>query len=64
LCLPPAAAAKPPQLMHKYLVLTMLLLLPGLEPGRACSILYYIDTHTGKIYAVNNEDYWYDVKTY
>jgi choloylglycine hydrolase len=42
----------------------MLFLLSGLEPSRACSILYYIDTLTGKIYAVNNEDYWYDVKTY
>ena len=30
----------------------------------ACSILYYIDTVTGKIYAVNNEDYWYNVKPY
>ncbi len=32
--------------------------------ARACSILYYRDTKTGKIYAVNNEDYWYDVKPY
>ncbi len=30
----------------------------------ACSVLYYIDSKTGKIYAVNNEDYWYDVKAY
>ena len=28
---------------------------------RACSVLYYVDSHTGKIYVVNNEDYWYDV---
>ncbi len=30
----------------------------------ACSIFYYIDNKTGKIYFVNNEDYWYDVKPY
>jgi hypothetical protein len=30
----------------------------------ACSILYYIDSKTGKIYFANNEDYWYDVKPY
>lgn len=30
----------------------------------ACSIIYYIDHKTGKIYFVNNEDYWYDVKPY
>jgi len=27
----------------------------------ACSVLYYIDTQTGKIYVVNSEDYWLDV---
>ena len=31
---------------------------------RACSIVYYIDKNTGKIYVANNEDYWYDVKPY
>lgn len=30
----------------------------------ACTIVYYIDSKTGKIYFVNNEDYWYDVKPY
>ncbi len=30
----------------------------------ACSIFYYVDSKTGKIYFVNNEDYWYDVKPY
>lgn len=28
----------------------------------ACSVLYYVDSETGKIYIVNNEDYWYDVE--
>jgi choloylglycine hydrolase len=31
---------------------------------KACSIFYYIDSLTGKIYFVNNEDYWYDMKPY
>jgi predicted choloylglycine hydrolase len=30
----------------------------------ACSVLYYVDQQTGKIYVVNNEDYWYDVEAY
>ena len=30
----------------------------------ACSIVYYVDSKTGKIFFVNNEDYWYDVKPY
>lgn len=30
----------------------------------ACSVLYYIDLSTGKIYIVNSEDYWLDVDAY
>jgi len=30
----------------------------------ACSVVYYVDQHSGKIYVANNEDYWYDVKAY
>ncbi len=30
----------------------------------ACSIVYYIDSTTGKIFVANNEDYWFDVKDY
>lgn len=30
----------------------------------ACSVLYYTDTTTEKIYAVNSEDYWLDVEAY
>lgn len=36
----------------------------GINISNACSILYYIDSHTGKIYVANHEDYWYDVKAY
>ncbi len=35
-----------------------------LSRADACSVVYYIDKHTGKIYVVNNEDYWYDVDAY
>ncbi len=31
---------------------------------QACSVLYYVDSATGNIYFVNNEDYWYDVDAY
>ena len=43
----------------------ILFVLCGLFQSResnACSVLYYIDKNTGKIYVVNNEDYWYDVE--
>lgn len=30
----------------------------------ACTLVYYIDSKTGKIFFVNNEDYWYNVKPY
>lgn len=32
--------------------------------GYSCSVLYYVDEKSGKIYVANNEDYWYDVKPY
>ncbi|MEA3462267.1 MAG: carcinine hydrolase/isopenicillin-N N-acyltransferase family protein, partial [Bacteroidota bacterium] len=51
--------------MRKQMVIFFVLcgLFIGQE-ARACSVLYYIDKHTGKIYVVNNEDYWYDVEAY
>ncbi|MEP0264522.1 C45 family autoproteolytic acyltransferase/hydolase [Dokdonia sp.] len=30
----------------------------------ACSIVYYVDPDTGKIYVVNNEDFWYNTDAY
>ena len=47
----------------KYLIL-VLIALSFCGKALACSIVYYIDTKTGKIYFVNNEDYFYDVKPY
>lgn len=32
--------------------------------SHACSVLYYVDSETGKIYVANNEDYWYNVEAY
>ena len=40
------------------------MLAAGLPDTQACSVVYYVDEATGKIYVANNEDYWYDVKSY
>lgn len=50
----------------KKLTSIILFLITFLFCGKilACSIVYYIDKKTGKIYFVNNEDYYYDVKPY
>lgn len=44
------------------IILGTLLMIPEKSP--ACSVLYYVDSTTGKIYAVNSEDYWLDVDAY
>lgn len=49
-------------LAKNNLVLILLLLTFGI--AKACSVIYYIDQETGKIYVANNEDYWYDVDAY
>jgi len=48
----------------KYVLLLFFVLCAGIKVGNTCSILYYIDKQTGKIYAVNNEDFWYTTKPY
>jgi penicillin V acylase-like amidase (Ntn superfamily) len=51
--------------MRNLKILTIYLLLTIFSTKAfACTIVYYIDSKTGKIYFVNNEDYWYDVKPY
>ncbi|GGF28281.1 carcinine hydrolase/isopenicillin-N N-acyltransferase family protein [Flavobacterium limi] len=51
--------------MRKFKNLIFLVLLAAFSTkAYACSIVYYIDNKTGKIYFANNEDYWYDVKPY
>ena len=47
----------------KYLILIIVALL-FCSKAFTCSIVYYIDKKTGKIYFINNEDYFYDVKPY
>lgn len=40
------------------------IVLAGSLELQACSMIYYVDPSTGKIYVANNEDYWYDTKAY
>lgn len=47
--------------MFRISLFTLLCLFIILPAATGCSILYYIDAATGKIYAVSNEDYWYNV---
>lgn len=49
---------------NKIKIILLLLVFGGLFKTMACSIVYYFDPDTGKIYVVNNEDYWYDTKAY
>lgn len=52
-------------MINFFKILSVLILVFSFSgKAKACSILYYIDKTTGKIYAVNNEDYWYDVKPF
>lgn len=50
--------------MHLKHFLAFIALLLFQNSTKACSILYYVDAATKKVYAVNNEDYWYDVDPY
>ncbi len=52
--------------MIKWLLffLTGTLFLLGMGDLWACSVIYYVDEATGKIYVVNNEDYFYDAEAY
>jgi choloylglycine hydrolase len=51
-------------LQIRFIIPLLLLFIFGVKHAKACSILYYIDKNSGKIYAVNNEDYWWDTKAY
>lgn len=52
--------------MKKTIFLFLLLVGLALTQNEAigCSVLYYVDSKNDKIYFVNNEDYWYDVKAF
>ena len=50
--------------MRKFFLISLLAFLLSIKVSQACSVLYYVDSETGKIYVANNEDYWYDVDAY
>lgn len=50
-------------LLLKSVLILLLIILEDVHT-HACSIVYYKDSVSGKIYAVNNEDYWYSTKAY
>lgn len=50
--------------MKTIIMALFLLVSAGINTASACSILYYVDAKTGKVYAANNEDYWYNVTAY
>ena len=52
--------------MRKIYLIGVVTLITFLLPqvAIACSVLFYVDSETGKIYAVNSEDYWLDVDAY
>lgn len=45
-------------------ILAILFVLSISAKSYSCSIVYFIDSTTGKIYVGNHEDYWYNVKDY
>lgn len=51
-------------MIHRKIIISFLVCTIFSIKMFACSMFYYIDSRTGKIYFVNNEDYWYDVKPY
>ncbi len=48
----------------KPIILSIIFVLGYVYTSYACPILYYIDKGTGKIYAVNSEDFWLDAGAY
>jgi choloylglycine hydrolase len=52
--------------MNKIKLFALILVSLSLAQNEAvgCSVLYYINSKDGKIYFVNNEDYWYDVNPF
>jgi choloylglycine hydrolase len=50
--------------MIRILVIALWIILLRPIEIKACSMFYYVDKTTGKIYFVNNEDYWYNLNAY
>lgn len=51
-------------MLRLFFISVIFFLVSSLNSSYACSIIYYVHKATGKIYVANNEDYWYDVKSY
>ncbi len=51
---------------HRLQLIALFFLISFILPtiASACSVLFYVDAKTGKVYAVNNEDYWLNTKAY
>ena len=50
--------------MKKIIFILFLFIFMNTIDIQACSVVYFVDKNTGKIYVANNEDYWYDTKPY
>lgn len=50
--------------MMLRIFLFLFLMIGFSSKSNACSIVYFIDSISGKIYVANNEDYWYNIKDY
>lgn len=50
--------------MSRIFVISLLIIILRPFDIEACSMFYYVDKTTGKIYFVNNEDYWFNVNPY
>ena len=50
--------------MYRFLVISLLTIILKPADVKACSMFYYVGKTNGKIYFVNNEDYWYNVNPY
>lgn len=50
--------------MKRIIAVALWIILLQPYENKACSMFYYIDGNTGKIYFANNEDYFYNVKAY
>lgn len=53
---------KAKHIQRAFFYLTLLLF--AYTKTTACSIVYYVDSTSGKIYVANNEDYWYSEEAY
>lgn len=51
-------------MLKKSAFIFLMVFLFSTSLGKACSVLYYIDKHSDKIYVANNEDFYFDNDAY